>query len=200
MSTSKRTILFLGDSESPLLYWLKENEKSILHTSEKIDPDFIKENDIYFLVSFGYRHIIRKEILDLLPNRAINLHISYLPWNRGADPNLWSFIEGTPKGVTIHYIDEGIDTGDILVQRKVELDEGNDTLATSYEKLQLAIQKLFIENWNDIVNGCCSRSPQVGPATQHKLKDKKLVEKYLTDGWETPVSRISMIQFTDKSQ
>ena len=43
--------------------------------------------------------------------------MSYLPWNRGADPNFWSILEDTPKGVTIHIMDESIDTGDILYQK-----------------------------------------------------------------------------------
>ena len=53
----------------------------------------------------------------------------------GQDPNLWSFIEDTPKGVTIHEIDEGIDTGDIIFQKEIVLNS-NETLASSYEKLQ----------------------------------------------------------------
>ena len=57
-------------------------------------------------------------MLDQINYRAINLHISYLPWNRGADPNLWSAV-GMPKGVTIHYINDGFDTGDILFQKAI---------------------------------------------------------------------------------
>ena len=47
----------------------------------------------------------------------INLHISYLPYNRGSYPNYWSFKENTPNGVSIHHIDDGIDTGPVLVQK-----------------------------------------------------------------------------------
>ena len=51
-----------------------------------------EDNSFDFIVSYGYRHILSKNILDLLPNKIINLHISYLPYNRGADPNFWSFM------------------------------------------------------------------------------------------------------------
>ena len=142
-----------------------------------------------FLVSYGYRYIIKKDILDKLCNSAINLHISFLPWNRGADPNFWSFIEGTPKGVTIHHLDEGVDTGDIIVQKEIEFDsDNNDTLATSYDKLQQEIQQLFMLNWVDIKDGNIPRKRQVGKGSLHKAKDKESISHILTDGWNTPIS------------
>ena len=60
------TILFLGDRESPLLFWLSELGYTVVQTGEKIDPEYIKCHKIDFLVSYGYRHIIRKNILDVL--------------------------------------------------------------------------------------------------------------------------------------
>jgi len=151
-------------------------------------PEFIDSNSIGFLVSYGYRHILRKNILDLFTNNAINLHISYLPWNKGADPNFWSFVEDTPKGITIHYLDEGVDTGDIIVQEKVEFDTDHETLTTSYEKLQIAIQKLFKQNWQDIKSEKCKRQKQVGKGSLHKVKDKENLSHFLIDGWNTSLS------------
>jgi methionyl-tRNA formyltransferase len=72
--------------------------------------------DVDFVVSFGYRHIISARYINALHGRLINIHISLLPWNRGADPNFWSWFDRTPKGVTIHAIDAGVDTGDVLAQ------------------------------------------------------------------------------------
>ena len=74
--------------------------------------------------------------------KIINLHISYLPWNKGASPNLWSVVEETKKGVSIHYVDSTLDTGEIIVQK--ELDFGDDvSLKESYLNL---IHNYFIEN------------------------------------------------------
>jgi len=184
----EENILFLGEKESPLFDWLKSTGESVIQTSEKITPEFFISNKIRFLVSYGYRHILRKEILELFPDRAVNLHISYLPWNKGADPNFWSFIEDTPKGVTIHYLDEGVDTGDIIVQEKVEFNTDQETLATSYEKLQATIQKLFKKNWQDIKSEKCNRQKQIGKGSLHKVKDKKALSQFLTDGWDTSLS------------
>lgn len=58
-------ILFLGPSDSPIFVWLKKNGENIFSTVEKITVDYIIENDFNFLISYGYRFILRKEILDL---------------------------------------------------------------------------------------------------------------------------------------
>jgi methionyl-tRNA formyltransferase len=183
-------ILFLGASDSPVFLWLKRKGEDVYSTLDKVTVDYVLENNFSFLISYGYRFILKKEILDLFPNRAINLHISYLPYNRGADPNFWSFIDGTPKGVTIHYLDEGVDTGDIIVQKEVVFDSlESETLASSYQKLHIEIQNLFFQNWEAIKNQKCSRRPQVGNGTVYKKKDKEallhLIEK---DGWDTKLS------------
>jgi methionyl-tRNA formyltransferase len=190
MSTQKESILFLGPDSSPLIVWLKECGELVVQTSEIITPDLVDKANASFLISYGYRHILKKGILEKFPAKAINLHISYLPWNRGADPNFWSFVENTPKGVTIHYLDEGIDTGDIIVQKEVEFDSQDETLATTYKKLQFEIQELFKQNWSQIKSGKCARIKQVGQGSFHKLKDKNHMLKLLTAGWDTPIKEL----------
>ena len=181
-------ILFLGPQDSPLVTWLREQGEQVIRTADKLSTQDVEEQEYSYLVSYGYRHILRKDILDVFPGRAINLHISLLPWNRGADPNFWSFIEDTPKGVTIHYLDEGVDTGDIIVQEKMEFNTHRETLATSYAKLQAEIQELFKKNWLEIKSGNSRRKKQVGKGSTHKAKDKARLSYLLTDGWNTPVS------------
>ena len=66
-----------------------------------------------WIVSYGYRFRVTEEMLDQVNRQAVNLHISYLPWNRGADPTFWSVAEDTPRGVTIHVMDGSIDTGPV---------------------------------------------------------------------------------------
>ena len=78
---------------------------TVTRTSLKVTTEYANKFD--WIVSYGYRYIITQDILDAVRGQAINLHISLLPWNRGADPNLWSFLDDTPKGITIHYIDSG---------------------------------------------------------------------------------------------
>jgi len=188
MSEATSNILVLGDTELLLSSWLQSIGESVIQTSRKISPAFIHSNRVEFLISYGYRHILTKDILDLLPDRAINLHIAYLPWNRGADPNLWSFVDDTPKGVTIHYLDEGIDTGDIILQTEITFDLEHETLATSYLTLQAAIRELFRKNWTSLKSGKCPRHKQANHGTGHKLRDRKRLAHLLSEGWDTPVA------------
>ncbi len=180
--------MFLGEINSPLFIWLSKQEKSVIQTSDKITAEFIDRNNVEFLVSYGYRHILKADVLNKLPFKAVNLHISYLPWNRGADPNLWSFITGSPKGATIHYLDEGVDTGDVIAQKEMEFKSDNETLATTYEKLQSEIQELFKYHWAKIKTGECKGHKQKGKGSLHKLKDKECLSHLLPDGWNTRIS------------
>jgi methionyl-tRNA formyltransferase len=186
----KTKILFLGPSDSPIIKWLLEKGENIYSTKKKVTKEFILKNEFEFLITYGYRFILKKEILNLFPSRAINLHISYLPYNRGADPNFWSFIDDTPKGVTIHYLDEGIDSGDIIVQKKIHYSSLNsETLSSSYNKLHSELQKLFFENWDSIKNFRNNRTIQSGNSTFHKSKDKEsLFHLIKTKKWNTELS------------
>src|SRR4249920_3718709 len=112
-------ILFLTNNSvsAPLAEWLSsrpERNEVIVH-QEKLTAEDLRMVQPELVISYSYKHILKQEVLDVLPAKFINLHISFLPFNRGADPNAWSFLEDTPKGVSIHLIDHGVDTGRVLV-------------------------------------------------------------------------------------
>ena len=71
--------------------------------------------DIGLSVYFGY--ILRAEFIDMFEKGIVNLHPGYLPYNKGKHTNVWSILDGTPAGVTLHYINVGIDTGDVIAQQ-----------------------------------------------------------------------------------
>lgn len=181
-------ILFLGSSAEHLFPFVLGHE--ITHIEDQISLEEVVRLAPDLVVSFGYRHIVRKPILDAFHNKIINLHISMLPWNKGADPNFWSWFDQTPKGVTIHLMDEGLDTGDILFQKKVNFD-GSETLASSYELLQQQIVHLFEANLQKILNLDFSPIPQVsGEGSVHKTEDKEKIFAFLPHGWNTKCSVI----------
>jgi methionyl-tRNA formyltransferase len=184
-------VLFLGPVDSPTLVYLHSTEQSVVATADPISISYVQRVAPDFVVSHGYRHIVPKEILEFLPGRFINLHISLLPWNRGSDPNLWSFFEGTPKGVTIHFMDEGVDTGDVIAQRRVRF-SGDETLRSSYERLQAEILDLFEGAWPRIRLGQVVGQPQKGEGSYHGAADREEVEHLLLpNGWNTPVSKVA---------
>lgn len=176
-------VLFLSPHRH-LIPFIESYGDEVIQTIEPLTDEIL--DGIDFIVSYGYRHIIKKPILDKFKGRAINLHISYLPWNRGVDPNLWSFLEDTPKGVTIHFLDEGIDTGDIIAQDEIEY-YPDDTLKTTYRRLSETIEGLFKLYWKDIRTGNINPLPQL---TFHRARDKEKYQHLLPKGWDTPVSEI----------
>ena len=108
-------------------------------------------------------------------NSIINCHQSYLPWNRGADPNLWSFVDDTPKGVTIHKIEEKIDQGDILLRKKIKINPDYHTFETSYELLLRHLDYLLIDNFDDLVNNKIKPLKQPNFGTFNFKDDKKKI-------------------------
>ena len=102
-------------------------------------------------ISILYGHKLDAAFLDIFPRGCINLHPSYLPFNKGAYTNVWPIIDQTTAGVTIHYMDNGIDTGPIIAQSKVEV-EPVDTGYSLYQKLEKEAYDLFINSWDNIWN------------------------------------------------
>ena len=195
-------VLYLGISPFPLTSILEKNGCEVIEFDESIDVAYLKSHSIHFIVSYRCPHIIRQPVIDYVHGRIINLHISFLPFNRGADPNLWSFLEDTPKGVTIHYIDCGLDTGDIIAQERIEFFSETETLATTYNRLNHEIINLFRVQWPLIMSGQVQRMTQGGmTGSAHKLKDKTAFNFLLKKkGWDTPVSYLIGKGITNKSE
>lgn len=160
-----KKILFIGydNKSTKLIDELIDNKCEVWHTNKK----FNKIEFFDLIISFGYRHLIKKDFLKLHNIPIINLHISYLPWNKGSHPNFWSLFEDTPSGVTIHLVDEGIDTGDIIYQRKVIFKNTDNTFEKTYKKLFAEIESLFIENIQNIIFGQYIAKPQTSGGSYH---------------------------------
>ncbi|MFC1891395.1 formyltransferase family protein [Thermodesulfobacteriota bacterium] len=184
-------VLALTNKGNPIIDIIAKTGCRVKSTENKIDPKFVRNNGFEFIVSYRYRHIISPEVIREIDGKVINLHISLLPWNRGADPNLWSWLEKSPKGVTIHYVDEGIDTGDIISQLEIKFNESIETLKSSYEKLNEEILTLFKKQWPIIIKGKANRQRQITRGTFHRLKDKECyLQLFEKNGWDTPVSSL----------
>jgi len=179
-------VLYLGPNRPHITRFIQSHGDTVIHAEDKVSADDPRVRNADLIVSYGYRHILQPDLLRLFNQRAINLHISYLPWNKGADPNLWSFLEDTPKGVTIHLLAPEVDAGDIIAQREVEM-SNTDTLRISYDKLSQTIEELFMEVWPSIRTGEFTTTTQPTGGSSHKLKDKRKYEDLLYAGYDTIV-------------
>lgn len=154
----------------PLYHWLQPNESICLY-SEPISADLIKNLKPRLIISYNYTFLINSDCIEQMRDRIINLHISLLPWNRGSDPNFWSFIENTPKGVSVHLISTELDQGDIIFQEETKFDEEVETLRSSYEKLNVLIQELFKKNWDSVNEERYITFKQSGQGSYHTKSD-----------------------------
>jgi len=135
-------------------------------------------------VSAFFGHILRSDILELFPAGMINLHPAYLPYNRGAYTNVWSIVDGTPAGATLHYIDTGVDTGDVIARSRIQTSP-TDTGGSLYDKLENACIELFKETWPQVATGDVPRIAQSGPdfseydgeGTAHRMKDVDAIDE-----------------------
>jgi methionyl-tRNA formyltransferase len=156
-------IVFLGinDIGMRIYEWLCERETVDVRAlvTEPDQLDIIPQISPEYIVSVGFDHLVSPDILDIPSEDAINLHPSYLPYNRGKSPNVWPLIEETPAGVTLHSMDEEFDTGHIIAQKQVET-KFSDTGKKLHRNLEEAQFELFTETWPKIESGNVEYTPQ----------------------------------------
>ena len=174
-----------GLGEAPVFDGSRLREPEVLDTVRRCQADIA--------ISVLFDYILKPEFLALFPNGVVNLHPSYLPFNRGQYPNVWSIIEGTPAGVTLHYIDEQIDTGDIIAQQAVPV-EPADTGLTLYRKLERAGLDLFQKTWPLLRAGRIDGQSQKGTGTYHTTRDVDHIDRVDLDKTYTARDLINILR------
>ena len=159
-------------------------EAALKHGIEVYQPRRIREAecveklrqynaDIMVVIAFG--QIIPKEILEMVPYGCVNVHASLLPKYRGAAPIQWSIIDGEAvTGVTTMQMDEGLDTGDMLLKTEVPI-TAEETGESLHDKLAKAGAALCVETLAKLQEGSIVPEKQgESPTAYAKMLDKKL--------------------------
>ena len=116
-------------------------------------------------------YIVRQPTLTLARNGFINTHPSMLPFNRGKHYNFWALVEQAPFGVSLHFVDEGVDSGDVIAQKRIAYD-WEDTGETLHEKAIFSMIELFKLAYPNIRSGRITRSPQdLAKGTFHRASE-----------------------------
>lgn len=161
---------------SPVKVVAEDNKIEVLQPEKVREPDFVKKlreyrPDCIVVVAFG--QILPKDILSLPRYGCINLHASILPKYRGAAPINWALINGETKtGVTSMLMNEGMDTGDILIQREVEITEG-DSAGTLHDRLSEMGSEVILETLDGLEKGNVKRVKQNESSATYAQKIKK---------------------------
>jgi methionyl-tRNA formyltransferase len=153
----------IDTQDQTLLIQSKKHGIDYLHPVKINSADFIEQARSYscdLFVSMSFNQIFRKEIINIPRLKTINCHAGKLPFYRGRNILNWALInDETEFGITVHYIDEGIDTGDIILQTSYPITDKDDystLLSVAYEECAL----LLVQAIKQIQNRTADRLKQ----------------------------------------
>jgi phosphoribosylglycinamide formyltransferase-1 len=113
----------------------------------------LKNAGVELVVLAGYMRVVKSPLLEAFPRRVINIHPSLLPNFRGLEAWRQALEAGAAKtGCTVHYVDGGVDTGEILAQAEVPVLPG-DTAESLHARIQVAEHQLYPEVIRQLVGG-----------------------------------------------
>ncbi len=170
---------YASSYDLPIFTPQKLKEISFLETLRKINAD------LFVVVAFRK---LPRVVWELPPAGTINLHASLLPDYRGAAPINWAIINGeTETGVTTFFINEKIDTGEIILQEKTEI-LPEDNASSLYDKLMRIGSDLVLKTVNKIARGKVKTFPQ--PKRDFSKKAPKLTKKNTRINWNREAEKI----------
>lgn len=164
----------------------------VLQPEKLKNPDFLAElasykADLQVVVAF---RMLPVAVWDMPPMGTINVHGSLLPQYRGAAPINWAIINGeTETGVTTFKLRHEIDTGDILLQKRVPI-LSEDNVGTVYEKLMQAGAELLVETVKGLAAGTLMEMPQADIQVEELKHAPKIFKEHTKIEWNKPVQEV----------
>lgn len=131
-------------------------------------------------LSVLFAHILKADLLHLFPRGVLNVHPGYLPYNRGRNAQIWGIIDGTPVGATLHYMDEGVDTGPIVERIEVVI-APTDTGKSLRAKLESASADVLKKGWSAVVAGVAPVLQDASAGTAHRVRDVEEISEINLD-------------------
>ena len=156
-----------------------------VRAQEALDTLKTQKADIIVVVAFG--QILPKDILEMTPYGCVNVHASLLPAYRGAAPIQWAILSGeSVTGVTTMQMDEGLDTGDILLREEVPI-AADETGGSLFDKLAATGAALCVKTLKALEEGTVKPVPQGDATTPYA---KMLNKKMGRINWSRPAAEI----------
>ena len=146
--------------------------EKVRNNVEFIEKMKLLRPDVICVVAYG--KILPQEILDIPRLGCINVHGSLLPKYRGAAPIQWAVINGDKTtGITTMYMDNGMDTGDMILKQEVEIDS-NETTGELWDRLSKIGGQLLVKTLEQIEKGIAPRIPQSDDFSMAPMLDKEM--------------------------
>lgn len=187
-------------TESAVKIFAREKNLKILQPEKLKAPSFIEEltslnADVQVVVAF---RMLPEIVWNMPPMGTINLHGSLLPQYRGAAPINWAIINGEKEtGVTTFKLKHEIDTGDILLQEKIEIKD-DETAGSLHDKMKEIGAELLLKTIDELATGTLAEIPQNSPRTNHVpiaigtliFHAPKIYTETCEIGWDSDVAEI----------
>ena len=153
-----------------------------------------KKNEFELGLLAWWPYIIKEPLLSMPKHGFINFHPSLLPFNRGKHYNFWALVEQSPFGVSLHKIDKGVDTGEIVAQKSIDYD-WEDNGETLYYKAQKEIVNLFKSSYPLIRQSQLVTTPQnLSEGSFHLSSEMDLVSKIDIDKSYTAQQLLNLLR------
>lgn len=170
--------LFSRKLQIPYYYLRKGDGKGLEKWIRSLEPELI--------VIYSMSHLLREDVFNIPLYGTINIHYSYLPEYRGPNPLFWEYYDYIlDPGVTLHYVDKGEDTGDIIFQERVIIDSG-ETLEETGQRLVSTAIRLLSETIEALENGSIGtkKQPIETPTVRaRKIKPEEYNELIKWEDW-----------------
>jgi methionyl-tRNA formyltransferase len=154
--------IFTDKRSTAIINWAKEKNIPLFAGNPRngAATAFIKDHQPDILFSINYLFLIEADLIKWPAKYCFNIHGSLLPKYRGRTPHVWAIINGEKEtGATIHLVDDGCDTGDIILQKKISINDhmtGADVLSAFYE----LYPKMISEVIRQVMNATIHPTPQ----------------------------------------
>jgi len=146
-----------------------------------------------FMISIHFPYVFPREVLAIPRQGTLNLHPAYLPFNRGWHTATWAILDKTQFGVTLHWVDEGLDTGDIALQESLAI-EPDDTADSLYRKALDLEVVVFEKAIPMLMSGTLPRIPQGKHSTFHRRRDIEGVRDLTKQGAVAPAELVRVLR------
>lgn len=137
---------------------------------ETASRELLSEADLDYVIGVHFPYIVPTEVLDIPKIGVLNLHPAFLPYNRGWHTASWALLDETPIGATLHFMDDGMDTGDMIAQEELEV-RPDDTADTLYRRLLALEVQLFKQAWPLLESLSPPHKAQAGSGSSHRKSE-----------------------------
>lgn len=167
--TSKDEMIKISGLEEQFIFRGKE-----FRNNENIEV--LTRLNLDYIIGIHFPFIIPSSVLKIPKIGFLNLHPAYLPYNKGWHTPSWAILENTPYGATLHFMTETLDEGDILHQKRIEV-EPFDTAHSLYQKVLKLEEEVFFEAYEGILSLNPHSKKQQHQGTVHRRRDLKVLQE-----------------------